>query len=934
MPDAPDARRAVHIVPHTHWDREWYLPFQTFRLRLVGLIDGLLDAMARDPRIRFTLDGQLATVDDYLEVRPEREADVRRFIGQGRLAVGPWLILMDEFLVSGETIVRNLELGTRRAEALGGAMPVGYQPDMFGHIAQMPQILRRAGIGHAVVWRGVPSAIDRHAFRWTSPDGSTVRTEYLLGGYGNARDVFTADDPAGVTRKIGLYVASVAEAFAGDPVLAMYGEDHSLPRDDYGDLVDAVNAADGPYRLIVGTLTDYVAATGADETATAGLPEWRGELRSSARANVLMGVVGHRLDVRAAAGRAERILERVAEPLIALHGAGPWPGRLLELAWRRVVEDSAHDSICACSIDPVVDQVVIRFAEAEQIGRGLAGNLLADLGHRAPRGGALVLNPSPNDGIDLVEIEAIVPEASDVPALELPDGRRVPTQEVGRNGTLIADVEMAAAEVPGFIATRAHARELFQLKLNGYRIEDGPDGRAVVTLFVDEVADPPELDHDALKEAIFAAARAAGAARWRLRVEAAPRRRLLAQVPVPALGWTSVRVVAADADGPDRDPVSTGPRRLSNGLVAVEVADDGTLTIEANGRRISGAGRLVDGGDAGDFYNYAPPGTDRIVDRPTRVDVAPPAGGPLVARLDVRRAYDWPAGLDDDLAHPERSRRSEATTPVVVTTSTEVRAGEPFVRLAVTFDNPAVDHRLRFHVPLAARDADRSYAEGQFAVVERGLTMEAGHGEVALPTFPAHGWLAAGGAAVLLDHVLEYELVGGSGRRELALTLLRATGRLSRNLHPWRAEPAGPILEARGGQRLGPNRIAFAIMPFGGSWEEGGVPDAAEAYRNPFVVGPGGGAPDMPLTSGAGLRIDGRGVRLSALRRRDDWLELRLFAATDRPTRATVHGPFRAGREADLLGRPGRTLAVEPPGELRLELGPWEVRTVQLDPRD
>jgi mannosylglycerate hydrolase len=176
---------AVHVVPHTHWDREWYLPFQRFRLKLVGLVDRLLDLMEADERYRFTLDGQLATVDDYLEVRPEAEPRIRRLVEEGRLAIGPWQVLMDEFFVSGETIVRNLEHGLRRGEELGGAMRVGYLPDMFGHIAQMPQILRLAGIDQAVVWRGVPAAIHSHAFEWEAPDGSSVRAEYLPDGYGN-----------------------------------------------------------------------------------------------------------------------------------------------------------------------------------------------------------------------------------------------------------------------------------------------------------------------------------------------------------------------------------------------------------------------------------------------------------------------------------------------------------------------------------------------------------------------------------------------------------------------------------------------------------------------------------------------------------------------------------------------------------------------------
>ncbi len=134
------------MVAHTHWDREWYSPFESFRIRLVEVVDGLLDLLDGDPSFEhFLLDGQAAAVDDYLEVRPEATARISRLVESGRLAIGPWYVLMDEFCVSGETIVRNLQLGVARAAALGGAMPVGYLPDMFGHVAQMPQLLRQAG---------------------------------------------------------------------------------------------------------------------------------------------------------------------------------------------------------------------------------------------------------------------------------------------------------------------------------------------------------------------------------------------------------------------------------------------------------------------------------------------------------------------------------------------------------------------------------------------------------------------------------------------------------------------------------------------------------------------------------------------------------------------------------------------------------------------
>src|SRR6476620_6879479 len=152
----------VAIVPHTHWDREWYDTFQAFRLRLVKLLDTLLPMLESDPSYaRFMLDGQTVVVDDYLEVRPHARAALQRLAAAGRLSVGPWMVLMDEFMVSGETMVRDLQLGLARGSELGGAMQIGYLPDMFGHVAQMPQLFRLAGMEHSVVWRGVPDAVEQ-----------------------------------------------------------------------------------------------------------------------------------------------------------------------------------------------------------------------------------------------------------------------------------------------------------------------------------------------------------------------------------------------------------------------------------------------------------------------------------------------------------------------------------------------------------------------------------------------------------------------------------------------------------------------------------------------------------------------------------------------------------------------------------------------------
>ncbi len=183
------AEVTVHIVPHTHWDREWYSPFQRYRMRLVHLMDKLLEILEHDPDYRvFTLDGQAIPILDYLEIRPEKEDLIRTLVRDKRLLIGPWYILPDEFLVSGEGHVRNLMVGHRIAEDYGFVPKMGYIPDTFGHISQLPQIFRGFGIDTAVHWRGMSRPGLKSELWWDAPDGSRVLLNHLLSfaGYSNA----------------------------------------------------------------------------------------------------------------------------------------------------------------------------------------------------------------------------------------------------------------------------------------------------------------------------------------------------------------------------------------------------------------------------------------------------------------------------------------------------------------------------------------------------------------------------------------------------------------------------------------------------------------------------------------------------------------------------------------------------------------------------
>ncbi|MCW3843121.1 hypothetical protein ONA70_23760 [Micromonospora yasonensis] len=905
----------IIVVPHTHWDREWYEPFQRFRLRLVALLDDVFDRMAADERQRFTLDGQLAAVDDYLEVRPERRAQVEALVRAGRLAIGPWQILLDEFLCSGENIVRNLERGLARSTELGGAMPVGYLPDMFGHIAQMPQILAGAGLAHACVFRGVPERVRSHTFAWRAPDGTTIRTEYLPGGYGNAAGLM--DDPRLVTRR----AADLAERLTGwrpdgvdTPVLAMYGTDHAAPAPDAPDRLAAA-ALDG-VRLRLGTLAEYFAT---QPTTVDGLPVVAGELRSHARANILPGVISVRAHLKQAMGRAERRVERYAEPLAALFH-DPSVQRFLDMAWTRLIDASCHDSVTGCGCDETAEQVAARLAEADQLGRAVCDLVGARLAADVPRDGHLLFNPTPATRTAVVRLDVEAPADGPV-SLADAAGTVLPAQVLDRARTLLADDLVPATELPA-ILTRVHGTELYGQEITTWSVSPAD---ATLTFEVARHGDPT-FDVENVRLAL---AEAAGPDRWRVRIVAAPRVTVAAPVTVPALGLAAVRPAVPPAPAAALPaPVTVTGRTVENGLLRVEVAEDGTLRLSTpDGVSVDGVGRLVDGGDVGDSYNYAPPAADELVDKPRAVRTEVVHDGPVVAVLDVVREYRWPVGADVDAG----SRRVERET-TLVTTRVEVRAGEPFARLRLGFDNRCDDHRVRLHLPLPS-PAGTSHAEGQFAVVERGLTAEGGGGEVPLPTFPANGFVAAGGAegslAVLLTQPTEYELTDSG--RELAVTVLRAIGMLSRNRHALRDEPAGPQLPTPQAQCRGERSVDLAVLPFRGDWDTAGVAAAAEAYRHELLAFPGGGDPSAGLPAPVtGLTVDGDGVTLTSVRDRDGRIELRIVASRDTEAVITAGRGVRAARRADLRGRPGEELPVTDDA-VRLPLRAWEIATVQLD---
>ncbi len=884
------ARRVV-VVPHTHWDREWYQSYQEFRLNLVDMFDALVPLLESDDSYPyFMLDGQMAVVDDYLEVRPEAEERLRALAAAGRIGMGPWYILMDEFLASGETIIRNLQMGLLRGAAFGGTMDIGYLPDMFGHIAQMPQILRMAGFAHAVVWRGVPSAVTKSGFFWEAPDGSVVRAEYLPVGYSNG--AVLPDDAKALVRRVADHLDEV-EDFVIDDLLVMNGSDHLSPQPWLGRVLAEANDVQDDLTFEILPLPVYLASA-----PTEGLEHWSGELRSGFRADMLMGVTSNRVDVKRLGGLAARELERRAEPFAALfQEPSAWPRTLLELAWKEMVRNSAHDSICACSVDDVVDAVLHRYAEARTIAVGVAERAVNSLAGSLAEPGSYVLNASSRARSGVVEL---VVGATDPPGPAV----QVLSEHTGPRGSTELDADTVRS-LFGMLQSPQIDRDLW---LHDIVVEEDEDGIGIT------FAVGPEEGGDVAiaraKQDIYARLDARPDAVIRFGLDQPPTRRIAARVAdVPGYGWRPFEPAALAHPVTADEPGASVS--LSNGLVSVEV--DGSLgTFSLNGR--PGYGQLVDGGDLGDSYNYSPPAADSFVEAPEEVTVRVTEPGPVRARVVIEARYRWPDHIDVD----SQTRVGEQT--VEVKTILELRADEPAVRVTTSFVNPRGDHRLRIHLPLP-EPARTSRAESAFAVVERGLTAEGRTEEFGLPTAPANRFVSAGGLTVVHEGVCEYELIDiaatptGDAASTLALTVLRSTGMLSRFGMAYRPFPAGPLTPVEGLQMRGRHvSLHYAVAldvddPYA----------LADDILLPLEVltSPGGGT--RPPT-GSGLTVSG--AEVSAVRRDGGVLEVRVFNPAAEVATVAIEG--HSGWLVDLRGYP------EAPFEGSFELRPFGLATARL----
>lgn len=771
--------RKAHYVLSTHWDREWYQPFQDYRYRLVQLLDRVLDGWEREDLCgAFQTDGQAIILEDYLEVRPERAGQVEQLVRDGRFVVGPWYVLPDEFLVSGESIIRNLRLGRSVARRLGGVpSTAGFLCDMFGHNSQMPQIFAGFGIRGGFIWRGT-NLIEEHLFRWRGADGTEIPC-YRFGKVGYcsyAVQVRGAEPDAPrptaeeIEFRLQAFLAEEDEKTKVGSLLLFDGGDH-MEWDPiaYAVLSRHFNQSEEPFQVVHSSLDAYLDDLVGESRRIE--PVLEGELRepglymSGEDAQWLIpGVTSSRVNIKQANARCQSLLCQWAEPMSAFASAAldlPYPQGYLDVAWRWLLMNHPHDSICGCSIDIVHEDMLYRFHQAEQIAsrlrvestRRLAASVTGEVAEDEVR--VVVFNPLPQpfDGIANLDLEIPVSWPKSHETMGYFEGE------------------------PSF--------HLYDFK-----------GNEIAYQRIGQMMKQPRLR---TQDWVFPQS-------YEVNVVSAS-----LHLQIPALGYTTLILQPGSASTPVRFPaqpgLATSERTMENEFLAVEFQPDGTLTL-TDKRTMQVYRRLLtfeDCADIGDGWNYGPAANDQAFhSSASSASLALVSSGPYQASFRLRTVMDVPADFKFDAM-----TRSSEFRGLLLDSIVTLRSGADWLEVETTVQNEIKDHRLRVLLPSGAA-ADTCLMDTPFDVVERPVRLRDDnylYREQEVEMRPQQTFTAVSdqrrGLAVVSTGLLECA-VQDLPERPLALTLFRST----RKTVMTGGEP--------GGQMQGELRFNYWVVPFAG----------------------------------------------------------------------------------------------------------------------
>jgi len=816
-----------HFISNTHWDREWRYSMQRTRHMLVYMMDMLLDILENYPEFKsFHLDSQTVPIQDYIEIRPEKEELIKKLVAEKRLFIGPWFCLPDEFCVAGESLIRNLLLGHRIARRFGGVSKTGYSPFSWGQISQMPQIYKGFGIEFAAFYRGINTLVaPKSEIYWQGADGTKIVASrlgfrprynvwYVLQrpAYWNMLDVDERQVPwqngHGAFKMID-EAHHLLEAQYAHPKFTYNretipdkakqaieeqdkdwttphrfwscGHDSSCPDIREIEMIKDANAAlKGTAEVFHSNFADF--QKGVLESVGDDLPTVKGEMRNlytEGSTSALFGwIISARMDIKQDNFRTERDLISYAEPLAVFSAmlGSAYPRAFIDKAYNWLLQNHGHDSIGGCSRDIVSEDMLYRSRQSREISacvtetalKEIAGSIRIDQ-DRCADVAMIVYNPSAFRRSETTRAYVQVPNEWEGEAIEITDarGNRVDFDIVSRDDPYYQIVQSPNDCANSFLMTR------YLLDL---RLED-----------------------------------------------------------IPSMGYKTFFVKPAGARRDTTASMVTAPATMENEFIRVTVKPDGTLTVfdKQTGKTYDNQGYFRDSSETGNPWEHKAVENEQVFST-----IGAAASIKLVKDTAFEASYevviDWklPRGRSRD----EKSRSTELIDHRIINT-VSLKRGQRWVEIETEFENKAEDHYLQVCFE-SGIDTDKVHVQGQFDVVERSL------GDIDYSIFdedpqpenPMNSFIdlsdGTAGLALLNEGLKAYEVTGGKNKT-MCLTLLRCFP-LRICVTPLEMTDYSKI--DKSSQCLGRQTFRYAVMPHKGDWQEANLWQASETFNLPMLI--------------------------------------------------------------------------------------------------
>ena len=813
----------IFICPHTHWDREWYKPFEEYRSQLLELMKKVLYYLEHSTNtFKFTFYGQSIILEDVLLIYPNYKNQIQQAVAKKLILFGPWYTQPDQNLVSGESLIRNIQFGIKLAtEYTGDYLKIGYEPYMIGHISQLGQIFSIFSIDHLFMWRGVPPSINASEFYWINPSGLKTLVTNLYESYSDG--VFLPSTFGDFEKEILSIVNRRKDKQISNAILIMNGTDHTFPQLELSELINKTTISGLSIKIT--TFQEYSNQIKKELNHTKRLQEITGELRDSTNAPVLTGVYSTRLYLKQLNAQIQRLYEDYLYPLQCVFVDNSKSHFLTEIEYgmKLLLQAHSHDCICGCSIDQVHSEMIVRLNRSNQSGKSVLNKLLQHI--------KSTLVQDSNTGNNISQTLVLHPHnfvfKGMLPiTIELEDFTSFDTfkQTIVLANEKNVLFDLVAPKTETFILKDYGISSIHFNRIREMIAHMVDSNFVPVDFVLHKSIYPPELhvtfSQSASKSFISYENLTSELQQVTLPDNTMFRVVFKSKLMLTGLIWCTLQPYSLNSftikNIQDNKYENNTSNCLINENVSIFVDKSGIFLRDSGHKRITPFLSLVDEPDTGDEYNFSPLSDQDLL--------AEYQSSKLLENNSIFSAYlvTYSINIPPSLANDRFSRAENSLHHIIEIQLTFLKLQRQ-INLKIMFTNQSKDHRLRLRLSLPYSNT-KFFTATPFHVLERPLNLskEVHMTENQVEATPTTHPQAEFSTLVFPDQYFTMSLINDGlpevesqyidNQTSLLVTLVRSIGWLSRNDLVTRKGHAGTELVTPDAQCLGPHECNLSII--------------------------------------------------------------------------------------------------------------------------